>query len=124
LAAFMKFWPIIHLAISLFILWVCWSLRQLAIQEVNKIVSAAVAALTKTDDEAEEAIDDHEGRLTRVEKDVEQIRTDLNDLPTMANFKELSGEMKVVAKGVEQLQKGVNRIENHFMEEGMKGAKS
>ena len=124
MAAFMKFWPIIHLAISLFILWVCWSLRQLAIQEVNKIVTAAVATLTKTDQQADEAIDGHEGRLTRVEKDVEQIRADIADLPTMANFKELYGEMMVVAKGVDQLQRGVNRIEAYFIEEGMKGGKS
>lgn len=120
----MKFWPIIHLVISVMILWVCWSLRQLAIAEVTRIVNAAVAALTKADEETEEAVDDHEGRLSRVEKDVEHIRSAIADLPTMAKFEELSGEMKVVAKGVEQLQRGVNRIESHFMAEGMKGSKT
>ena len=124
MATFMKYWPIAALVINFLTAWFCWSLRQLAITEVKRLLEVAVAALTKTDEAAEETIDDHEGRLTRVEKDVEQIRTDVSNLPTKADMKTLEGEMKVVVKGVEQLQKGINRIENHFMEEGMKGAKS
>lgn len=124
LTVFLKFWPLIHVVASVVILWICWSLRQLAIAEVNKIVSAAVAGLEKSDEKTETAVKGHEGRISDVEHRVGSLEEDIRELPTKADLKALEGELKVVGKAVEQVHRGVSRIEDHFMEEGMKGAKS
>ena len=118
----MKFWPIAALAIQLLTVWVCWSLRQLAITEVKKLVDAAVAVLTKVDEEAEAAIDDHESRIIKVEKDIEGLRDDVAALPTKADLAEVKGEVKAVGSEVRGARAGIDRIESFFLAKGVERA--
>lgn len=122
MAALMKFWPIIHLVISLLILWVCWSLRQLAIQEVNKIVTAAVAGLSQKGDKLDGTVDDHEKRIIGVEKDVEGLLADIAGLATKADLARVEGEVKGVASTATATKAGVDRLEGYFLKLGVERA--
>lgn len=112
-------WPLIVTLLNLGVLWICWSLRQLAISEVKKLIDAAVASLTKADSEAEAAIDDHETRITRAEKDVEALRADIAALPTKADLARVEGEVKAILKQVERAGAGIERIEGFFLAKGV-----
>lgn len=118
----LNYWPIVVFVLNLGILWICWSLRQLAITEVKKLVDAAVASLTRVDEQAEAAIDDHETRLTRAEKDVEAIRQDIAKLPTKADLARLEGEVKSVGTQVQGAKAGIDRIEQFFLAKGVERA--
>jgi septation ring formation regulator EzrA len=118
-ATIKTYWPIILTVLNFAVLWICWSLKQLAGTEVQKLVDAAVAALKQADSEAEAAIDDHETRLTRAEKDVEALRDDIAKLPTKADLARLEGEVKAVLKQVERAGAGIERIEGFFLAKGV-----
>ncbi|PHY20801.1 hypothetical protein CSW59_06140 [Caulobacter sp. BP25] len=115
----MKYWPIAALAIQALTAWICWSLRQLATTEVKKLVDAAVASLTTADQEAEAAVDDHETRITVLEKDVEAIRHDIAKLPTKADLAQVSGKVDTVASKVDGARAGIERIESYFLAKGV-----
>lgn len=118
----LNYWPIVVFVLNLGILWICWSLRQLAISEVKKLVDAAVASLSQADSEAEAAIDDHETRITRAEKDVEAIRQDIAKLPTKADLARVEGEVKSVGTQVQGARAGIERIEGYFLAKGVERA--
>lgn len=122
----MKFWPIVQMVFSLLMLWACWSLRQLAIAEVTKIVNAAVAGLKATDGETDDTVAQHENRITRVEKDVEGLKEDIAALPTKADLARVEGEVKGVNGQVQgvaaqtaKIGAGVDRLEGYFLELGV-----
>ncbi|MCY1648168.1 hypothetical protein OVA11_14180 [Caulobacter sp. SL161] len=119
MATIKTYWPIILTVLNFAVLWICWSLKQLASTEVRTLVDAAVAALKQADSEAEAAIDDHETRLTRAEKDVEALRDDIAKLPTKADLARLEGEVKAVLKQVERAGAGIERIEGFFLAKGV-----
>jgi hypothetical protein len=115
----MKYWPIAALAIQLVTAWICWSLRQLATTEVKKLVDAAVASLTRVDDEAEVILDDHETRITVLTKDVEAIRADIADLPTKADLAKVEGKVDTVSAKLDGTRAGIDRIEGFFLAKGV-----
>lgn len=115
----MKYWPIAALVIQALTAWACWSLRQLATSEVKKLVDAAVASLSRADQEAEAALDDHETRITVLTKDVEAIRHDIAQLPTKADHARLEGEVKSVGTQVQRTAAGIERIESYFLAKGV-----
>jgi len=118
----MKFWPIMQMVLSLLMLWICWSLRQLAIQEVTKIVNAAVAGLNSADEKIDVAVTDHEKRIIEVEKDVEGLKEDIARLPTKADLARVEGEVKGVAKTADATKAGVDRLEGYFLKLGVERA--
>lgn len=122
MATIKSYWPLIATLLNLGVLWICWSLRQLAISEVKKLVDAAVAPLSRADSETEAALDDHETRIIRTEKDVEAIRHDIAQLPTKADHARLEGEVKSVGTQVQRTAAGIERIEGYFLAKGVERA--
>ncbi len=118
----LKYWPIVATLLNLGVLWICWSLRQLAVAEVKKLVDDAVAALRTADARAEDALDDHEGRIIKVEKEVEGLHADIASLPTKADLAEVRGEVKTVSSKVDGARAGIDRIEGYFLAKGVERA--
>lgn len=115
----LKYWPIVAVVLNMGVLWICWSLRQLAVTEVKKLIDEAVRELKRVDDEAEAAIDDHENRITILTKDVEAIRDDIAALPTKADLERVSGKVDMVGAKVDGTRAGIERIEGYFLAKGV-----
>ena len=133
MSSLLKYWPLIATLVNFGTLWACWSLRQVAKTEAKALVDALRLDLTKVDEEAEAALDDHESRLTRTEKDVEAIRQDIAKLPTKTDLARLEGEVKAVGAQVVGLDKavgaqvgvldrGIGRLEGYFLQLGVEKA--
>ena len=91
-----KFMPLLValavLAVNAFMAWVCWSMRQLAKTEVERIVAAAVEKLQAADKTIGETVDDHADRLLILEKGFEA-------LPQQDDFRRLEAALAEVSKG-------------------------
>lgn len=114
-----KYWPIVATLLNFGVLWICWSLRQLAKTEVKAMVDVLRAELTRADSEAEAALDDHETRITRAEKDVEAIRQEIAQLPTKADLAKVEGKVDTVGAKVDRAGAGIERIESYFLAKGV-----
>jgi hypothetical protein len=119
----MKYWPIIgfiaQIVFGMLSVWLCWSLRQFAKGEVEKIVNAVVVKLQAKDDLHSLTLAEHDGRLDKLDGQVDEIRKDILDLPTKADIATLTGEIRTVGAGVTAAQNGIERIEGFFLARGV-----
>ncbi|MFN4177391.1 hypothetical protein [Phenylobacterium sp.] len=115
LKALAEYWPIINVFFGGFFVWVCWSLRQLAKNEIEKSALAQDKRLAQLDGR----VDGHDTRLTKVEGTIEEIRKDIEVLPTKADFARLEGEVKGVGLNAAAAANGVQRIEGFFLKKGV-----
>jgi hypothetical protein len=119
---FLKFWPLIQLVITMGLVWLCWSLRQLAVQEVTRLIAAAVAKLEGADTAAAGKIDAIDTRVTVVEEAVKEIRHDIADLPTKADIARVEGKIDTAVATGTQTAAGVGRLEGFFLAKGVENA--
>lgn len=121
--AILKYWPMIGTFVAVgangVMLWVAWSLRQFAKNEVERIVKEAVAALRQSDAATDLALDGVESRVTRVEGAIDTLRGDLAELPTKADLARVEGEIKVVGQAVDAAANGIGRLEGYFLTKGV-----
>lgn len=113
----LKYWPLISFAVNAAMLWVVWSLRQLARKEVSTLVDAARASLEAADRDLDSRLDGLAGRATVVETRLEQI-------PTRADLARIEGEISRVGASVEAAAHGVQRLESYFLARGVEGRPS
>lgn len=118
LQALAQYWPIINVFFGGFFVWVCWSLRQLAKNEIAKSALAQDERLAKLDGR----VDGHDTRLIKVEGHIVEIRNDVEALPTKADFARLEGEVKGVGLNAAAAANGVQRIEGFFLKKGVESA--
>lgn len=121
--AILKYWPMIGTFVAVgangVMLWVAWSLRQFAKNEVERIVKEAVTALRQSDLHTDQAVDAIESRVTRMEGAIETLRGDIGDLPTKADLARVEGEIKVVGQAVDAAANGIGRLEGYFLTKGV-----
>ncbi|MFN3513444.1 MAG: hypothetical protein ACK41C_10385 [Phenylobacterium sp.] len=115
----LQYWPVAAFVFNLVAVWACWSLRALAKSEVERIVKAAVSQLSQTDTALDERVDGHQNRLTIAESQIQEIRSDIQDLPTKADLERVSGEVRGVSKGVDAANAGIQRLEGFFLARGV-----
>jgi hypothetical protein len=121
-AALLKFWPLVALLMQLFTVWVCWSLRQLAMSEVKKIVDAAFSSLNAKDTEISDEVDEHGKKIIRVEGRLDGLEKTVAQLPTKADLARVEGEIRSVAGTAEATKAGVDRLEGYFLHRGVERA--
>ncbi|WP_165184744.1 DUF2730 family protein [Caulobacter soli] len=130
MTTFLKFWPVLVIVLNALTVWIAWSLRQLAKNEVERIVAAAVDLLKKADAEASsrlatvvEDVDEHDTRLTKLEEqlkalpqraDFERLEHGFSDLKAVVNGN--AATLLGVEKGQENTQKAVDRLTNYLLE--------
>lgn len=117
------FTPYLLLAVNVFMAWIVWSLRQLAVNEVGRLIDAAVQKLTARAEKTDKTVDDHDDRLINIE-------AALKALPTTADIKRLEGAIGEVSvsmasanatlQGVKEsnvaTQNGVDRLYRFMLE--------
>lgn len=118
----LKFWPVILLAINLGLAWLCWSLRQLAVQEVTRLIAAAGLKLEKSDETMAGNIDALDTRVTKAEAAIGEIRADIGELPTKADIARVEGKIEGVARTADATAGGVSRLEGYFLAKGVEHA--
>lgn len=113
-----KYWPVAVFILNGLTVWACWSLRQLAKQEI----SAAVSKLQDKDDAISVAVDSIDTRTTRLEGRIEHLEDEIDNLPTKADLARVEGGVAAVAQTVEAVKGGVIRIEGFFLAKGVERA--
>ncbi len=121
MAAFLKFWPVIAFVAQLGMLWIAWSLRQLAKTEVTKVVSEAEGRLNAKDDHMDGRLDEHHDRIMKVEARTAELADDIGRLPTKEDMARLEGEVKAVGREAAATNAGVARLEGYFLKRGVDG---
>ena len=116
----LEYWPIIGAAIQAAVLWFVWSMRQLAKKEVTEMVAASEARTDLVQKAQAAKVEGHERRLDRAEGQIQEIRSDIEALPTKADFATLVGEIKVANAEIRAVGAGVDRLEGYLMERGVK----
>lgn len=119
----LKYWPVIGTLVGLgangFMFWFIWSMRQWMRNEVEVLLAHAVSRLERADVVTDEAVDQLDTRMTKVEGAVGGIRSDIAKLPTKADLARVEGEIKVVAGAVEAAAAGITRLEGFFLSRGV-----
>lgn len=108
---FLKYWPLLAAALQVLALWVMWSMRQFAANEIRKSEEASKARDSVLDDK----IDGHNVRITALAGRVDAVEDDIGNLPTKADLARVEGEVKVVLAQVENVAAGVRRLEDYAM---------
>ena len=121
MAALLKFWPIVIVALNVFVAWVCWSLRQLAKNEVTRLVDASEGRLFAKDAEMDARLDEHHDRLMKAEGHIGEIRADIDQLPTKSDLTRVEEGLKAVGREVAAVNAGVGRLEGYFLKRGVDG---
>lgn len=121
MAWLLKYLPLIAFALQVPMVWVAWSLRQLAKTEVGKVVSEAEARLSAKDDAMDHRLDSHGDRLLQAESKIGELTTDIGNLPTKADMARIEGEVKAVGREVGATNAGVARLEGYFLKRGVDG---
>lgn len=116
-----RYQAVFLLILNVGVVWICWSLRQLAKTEVNKVVDDARAALNAQHTKLSEKVESHHDTLGRHGAHIEEIRADIRDLPTKADIERLNGEIRTVGRDVAAATAGIERIESYFLERGIGG---
>lgn len=119
MALLLKYWPILLFGTNLLAVWVCWSLRQLAKNEVQALVSSATGPINAAVEKAGHRADDHHDKLGRHESRLDSIETDIKELPTKADLARVEGEVRAVGQQVGAANAGIHRIEGFFLERGV-----
>lgn len=126
MSTFLKFWPLALTLINFCSLWVAWSLRQMAKNEIERVVAIAVKALQDRDaaisaevKEVEGDLDELDTAVTKLSGRVEGIEHDIAQLPTKADIRGLEEQVKAVDGNVAQAQRGIDRIEGYFLQRGV-----
>lgn len=120
MTALLKYWPLVNLPLSFFVAWICWSLRELAKAEVRTIVAQAITPVDERATKLTARVDDHHDKLTTHGSQIEEIRTDIRDLPTKTDLAHLQGEIRGVGSEVQAANAGIKRIEGYFLERGVR----
>jgi hypothetical protein len=102
------YWPIAATALQGLLVWVAWSLRQVAKAEI-------AAVDTKFTDK----FDDHDVRIQGVESRMATAEGDIKELPTKEDLARIEGEVKGVGIKVSTANAGIQRIENFFLQRGV-----
>lgn len=118
----MKYWPVALFVMNLVAAWACWSLRQLAISEVRKIVDASVASLSAKDATIADEVDDHGDRILKVEGRIDTLDKVVAGLPTKADLARVEGEVRAVGVDAAATKAGVDRLEGYFLQRGVERA--
>lgn len=116
----LEYWPIIGVVLQGAVLWFVWSMRQLAKKEVAEMVAAAEVKAEAASKALAQEVAGHERRLGRAEGQIQEIRSDIEALPTKADFAELKGEIKLAHAEIRNVGAGVDRLEGYLMERGVK----
>ncbi|CAN5611424.1 hypothetical protein BH10PSE5_BH10PSE5_01380 [soil metagenome] len=119
LADLMKFWPVIFLILNLLTVWICWSLRQLAKNEVKVIVDASTQPLGTRVAEVERVQQVHHDSINRHDGRLDNLADDVASLPTKADLERVVGKVEAVGDRVGVVNDGVKRLEGYFLAEGV-----
>lgn len=120
--ALLQYWPIIGVLLQLVVLWICWSLRQLAHREVKREVEAAETRMDACFTDLDGRVDGHHDRIGQAEHSIREIRDDISGLPTKADLEKLGGEIRSVGVEVTAANSGIKRIEGFFLAKGVERA--
>jgi len=118
--ALLKYWPILLFVTNLLLVWVCWSLRQLANNEVQTRVANATGPILSAAEKLAERVDGHHDKIAAHGAQIDEIRSDIRDLPTKTDLSDLRGEVRVVGGEVQAANAGIKRIEGYFLERGVR----
>lgn len=121
--ALLPYWPMISTFLSLLIsglaVWVCWSIRQFAKTEVERITASSETRLAAAIREQETRVDGHHDRIGEAEHSIREIRDDISNLPTKADLARVEGEIRSVGNEVGAANRGITRIEGFFLAKGV-----
>lgn len=115
----LKYWPIALFVTNLVLVWICWSLRQLAQAEVRALVSAAADPIITSAEALKTRVDEHHDRLNLQGSHIAEIRSDIEGLPSKADLVRVEGEIRTVGQAVASANAGIARIEGYFIERGI-----
>jgi len=117
----LKYWPLLTVPVNLFVLWICWSMRQFTKNEVQAIVAGATKPIVEAAEGLASRVAAHHDTIMRHDGQIEEIRADIRDLPTKADLARVEGEIRTVADAVAAASAGISRLENYFLERGVRG---
>lgn len=120
MTALLKYWPLMTVPVNLFVLWICWSMRQFTKNEVQAIVSGATKPIIDAAETLATRVTAHHDTLTRHDGQIEEIRADIRGLPTKADLVRVEGEIRTVAEAVAAANAGISRLESYFLERGVR----
>lgn len=129
-----KYWPVIGffggLAANAMMVWIAWSLRQFAKNEVGRSMasladrleaadSGLATRLEAADEKTDAKVDELETRMTKVEGSITGVRRDIGNLPTKADIARVEGEIKAVGAQATATNEGIRRLEGYWLEKGV-----
>ena len=117
--ALIKYWPMAIFLTSTLSGWWCWSMRQMAKNEI----AAAVGKLQAKDEAICEAVDELDTRATKLEGRVEGIEHDIANLPTKADIERVEGRINTVGQDAGAAARGVERLEHFFLTRGVESVR-
>lgn len=116
---FLKYWPILAFVAQGVALWIMWSMRQFASNEIRKSERASEArdqALGDRITSGERALSDRVGAVTAR---VEAVENEIDNLPTKADLAQVEGKVGVVDAKLDLANRGIERLEGYFLTKGV-----